>query len=110
MENLRARAGEKSPLRYVALMSVLAMLGCGLSGCASWSAPSVPAANVAPGHYLGMNCEALRQEKLRIGKRQADLAPTLLPVEDEQKREQELSQLSGEIKAIEKVSVDQKCR
>jgi hypothetical protein len=33
----------------------------------------------------------------------------LLPVEDEQKREQELSQLSGEIRAIEKVSADQKC-
>jgi len=109
MENLRARAGEKSPLRYVDLMSVLAMLGCGPSGCASWSAPNVPAANVAPGHYLGMNCEALRLEKLRIGKRQTDLAPTLLPVEDEQKREQELSQLSGEIKAIEKVSAEQKC-
>jgi hypothetical protein len=38
------------------------------------------------------------------------LAPSLVPAEDEQKREQELSQLSGEVKAIEKIFADNKCR
>jgi hypothetical protein len=88
---------------------LLTTFGCGLSSCASWSAPNVPAANVAPDQYLGMNCQALKNEKRRIGSRQTDLAPTLVPVEGEQKREQELSQMSGEVKAIDKVSADKKC-
>jgi hypothetical protein len=109
MEDVCARAAGRSSLRYTALISVLGILACGPSGCASWSAPNVPVAIIAPEQYLGMNCEALRREKQRISTRQTDLAPTLLPVEDEQKREQELSQLSGEMKAIEKVSADKKC-
>jgi hypothetical protein len=88
---------------------ILSMLGCCLSGCANWSSPSVPTANIAPTQYLGMNCAALKTEKQRISTRTAALAPTLLPVEDEQKREQELSQLSGELKAVEKASVEEKC-
>ena len=71
------------------------MLASGLNGCASWSAPTVQPAAIAPGQYLGMSCQQLKNEKRRIGTRQTDLAPTLIPVEDEQKREQELSQLSG---------------
>ena len=70
----------------------------------------MPAADVAPAQYLGMTCQQLKNEKRRIATRQTDLAPSLVPVEDEQKREQELSQLSGEVKAIEKILVDNKCR
>jgi hypothetical protein len=69
----------------------------------------MPAATTAPGQYLGMNCQALKAERQRISSRTAALAPTLLPIEDEQKRQQELSHLSGELKAIEKVSADEKC-
>ena len=43
----------------------------------------------------GMTCQQLKNEKRRIATRQTDLAPSLVPAEDEQKREQELSQLSG---------------
>jgi len=69
----------------------------------------VPAADVAPAPYLGMTCQQLKNEKRRIATRQTDLAPSLVPVEDEQKREQELAQLSGAVKTIDKVSVDKKC-
>jgi len=69
----------------------------------------VPAADVAPAQYLGMTCQQLKNEKRRIATRQTDLAPSLVPVEDEQKREQELAQLSGAVKTIDKVSVDKKC-
>jgi hypothetical protein len=88
---------------------LLTTVGCGLIGCASWTNPTVLAADVPPAQYLGLSCGELKKEKLRIGTRQADLAPTLLPMEDEQKREQELSQMSGELKAIAKVSADNKC-
>jgi hypothetical protein len=94
------------PRAWVLLITAL---GCGLAGCASWSAPSVPAANVATGQYLGMTCPELKSEKTHIATRQAQLAPTLFPVEDEQKREQEISQLSGELKAIETASANNKC-
>ena len=70
----------------------------------------MPAADVAPTQYLGMTCQQLKNEKRRIATRQTDLAPSLVPVEDEQKREQELSQLSGEVKAIDKILADNKCR
>ena len=56
-----------------------------------------------------MSCQQLKNEKRRIGTRQADLLPTLIPVEDEAKREADLSQLSGEVKAIDKVSADKRC-
>jgi hypothetical protein len=56
-----------------------------------------------------MTCQQLKNEKRRIATRQTDLAPSLVPVEDEQKREQELAQLSGAVKTIDKVSVDKKC-
>ena len=79
-----------------ACVLLITALGCGLGGCASWSMPTVPAANVAPDQYLGMSCPDLKSEKTRIAARQSQLAPTLFQVEDEQKREQELSQLSGE--------------
>ena len=69
----------------------------------------MPAADVAPAQYLGMTCQQLKNEKRRIATRQKDLAPSLVPVEDEQKREQELAQLSGAVKTIDKVSVDKKC-
>ena len=69
----------------------------------------MPAADVAPAQYLGMTCQQLKNEKRRIATRQTDLAPSLVPVEDEQKREQELAQLSGAVKTIDKVSVDKKC-
>ena len=69
----------------------------------------MPAADVAPAPYLGMTCRQLKNEKRRIATRQTDLAPSLVPVEDEQKREQELAQLSGAVKTIDKVSVDKKC-
>ena len=85
------------------------MLACGLSGCASWSAPTVQPAAIAPDQYLGMTCQQLKNEKRRVATRQTDLAPTLIPVADEQKREQELSQLSGQVKAIDKVSANNKC-
>ena len=88
---------------------LLTTLGCALTGCANWSAPSVQPANVAPEQYLGMSCQQLKNEKRRIGTRQTDLAPTVIPVEDEPNRQAELSQLSGEIKAIDKVSADKKC-
>ena len=96
-------------LNIFARVLLLTTLGCGLSSCESWSAPNVPAANVAPDQYLGMTCQQLKNEKRRIGTRQTDLAPTIIPVEDEQKREQELSQLSGQVKAIDKASADNKC-
>jgi len=88
---------------------LLTTLGCALTGCANWSAPSVQPANVAPEQYLGMSCQQLKNEKRRIGTRQADLSPTLIPVEDEAKREADLSQLNGEVKAIDKVSADKRC-
>ena len=69
----------------------------------------MPAADVAPAQYLGMTCQQLKNEKRRIATRQTDLAPSLVPVEDEHKREQELAQLSGAVKTIDKVSVDKKC-
>ena len=96
-------------LNAYARVLLLTTLGCSLSSCASWSTPSVPAANVAADQYLGMNCQALKLEKQHIGTRQTQLAPTLLPMEDEQKREQELSQLSGELRTIAKVSADKNC-
>jgi hypothetical protein len=43
----------------------------------------VQPANVAPEQYLGMSCQQLKNEKRRIGTRQAELSPTLIPVEDE---------------------------
>jgi hypothetical protein len=92
-----------------ACVLLIAALGCGLAGCASWSVPTVPMANIATDQYLGMTCPELKSEKTRIATRQGQLAPTLFPVEDEQKREQELSQLSGETKAIEKASASNKC-
>ena len=73
------------------------------------SAPTVQPANIGSEQYLGMSCQQLKNEKRRIGTRQTDLAPTLIPVEDEPKRESELSQLNGEIKAIDKVSAEKKC-
>jgi hypothetical protein len=92
----------------VARKALLLVFGCGLSGCASWSAPTIQPANVGSEQYLGMTCQQLKNEKRRIGSRQTDLAPSLLPVEDEPKREAELSGLSGEAKAIDKVSGDKR--
>ena len=63
------------------------VLASGLNGCASWSAPTVQPAAVSPDQYLGMTCQQLKNEKWRIASRQTDLAPTLIPVADEQKRE-----------------------
>jgi hypothetical protein len=83
---------------------------CGpLGGCSSWSSPSVPAAIVSVGPYETMDCAALKVEKARITSAQARLAPTLIPVVDEGKRESQLSELSGEAQAVEKVSIDHKC-
>ena len=82
---------------------------CAFSGCASWSAPTVQPANIGSEQYLGMTCQQLKNEKARIGTRQTSLAPTLIPMEDESKREADLSQLAGEVKAIDKVSADKRC-
>jgi hypothetical protein len=98
-----------------ALVLVLLALDCGLSGCATsgvpanWTSPTVPAAKVAPEQYLGMSCVALKEEKTKIATRQTQLGPTLIPVVDEQKREQELSELSGELKAVEQATTTNKC-
>ena len=98
-----------------ALVLVFLALDCGLSGCATsgvptnWTSPTVPAAKVATDQYLGMNCVALKEEKTKITTRQAQLGPTLIPVIDEQKREQELSELSGELKAVEQATDKNKC-
>jgi hypothetical protein len=89
---------------------LFAMIGFGFFGCASWSEPTVQPASVAPEQYLGMTCQQLKNEKQRIATRQTHLSPTLIPVEDEPKREADLSQLSGEVKTIDKVSVDKQCR
>jgi hypothetical protein len=95
---------------HICAGAIVLAAASGLAGCASWSNPTVPAADVAPAQYLGMTCQQLKNEKRRIATRQTDLAPSLVPVEDEQKREQELSQLSGEVNAIEKIFADNKCR
>ena len=98
-----------------AFVLVFLALDCGLSGCATsgvpanWTSPTVPAAKVAIDQYLGMNCVALKEEKTKITTRQAQLGPTLIPVVDEQKREQELSELSGELKAVEQATDKNKC-
>jgi hypothetical protein len=98
-----------------ALVLVFLALDCGLSGCATsgvpanWTSPTVPAAKVAIDQYLGMKCVALKEEKTKITTRQAQLGPTLIPVVDEQKREQELSELSGELKAVEQATDKNKC-
>jgi hypothetical protein len=94
---------------HICAGAIVLAAASGLAGCASWSNPTVPAADVAPAQYLGMTCQQLKNEKRRIATRQTDLAPSLVPVEDEQKREQELAQLSGAVKTIDKVSVDKKC-
>ena len=85
------------------------MIGFDFCGCANWSTPTLQPVSVAPEQYLGMSCQQLKNEKRRIGTRQADLSPTLIPVKDEAKREADLSQLSGEVKAIDKVSADKRC-
>jgi hypothetical protein len=59
--------------------------------------------------YQTMDCTALKVEKARIASAQARLAPTLIPVLDEDKRESQLSELSGEAQAVENVSVAHKC-
>jgi hypothetical protein len=82
---------------------------CVLSACASWNSPTVQPASVDDKQYLGMTCERLKVEKARIGRRQADLGPTLIPVHEESQREAELSDLSGEAKAIDKVFADKQC-
>jgi hypothetical protein len=98
----------RQPVRMLSINAsartlIFVTFSCVFSGCASWSTPTVQPANVGSEQYLGMSCQQLKNEKRRIGTRQADLAPSLLAVEDEEKREHELSELSGEVKAIDKV-------
>jgi hypothetical protein len=61
-------------------------------------------AKVPGDKYSGMDCAGLKGAKQQIAARQGDLAPTLIPVKDEQTREQELSHLRGEAAAIDRVS------
>jgi hypothetical protein len=99
-----------------AFVLVFLALDCGLSGCATsgmpanWTSPTVPAAKVAVDQYLGMNCQVLQAEKAKITSRQGQLGPTLIPVADEHKREQELSELSGELNAVDEASTKNNCR
>jgi hypothetical protein len=99
-----------------AFVLVFLALDCTLAGCATssvpanWTSPSVAPAKVAIDQYLGMNCEALKDEKAKIAARQSELGPTLIPVVDESKREKELSELSGEIKAVDEATAKNNCR
>jgi hypothetical protein len=97
-------------LAMAALRTLVLMVVCALAGCASWSSPTIQAASVDDKQYLGMTCESLKVEKGRIGRQQADLGPTLIPVHDESQREAELSEVSGKVKAIDKVFSDKGCR
>jgi hypothetical protein len=98
-----------------ACVLVFLALDCALSGCATsgvpanWTSPTVAPAKVAVDQYLGMNCEALKTEKAKIAARQGELGPTLIPVVDEHKREQELSELSGELKAVDDATTKNNC-
>ncbi len=89
-------------------LAVLMMAGCS-GGCANWANPSITPAQVSGERYSAMDCTGLRTAKQRIAARQASLAPTLIPVKDEQTREEELSQLSGEAAAIDKASGQKGC-
>jgi hypothetical protein len=101
--------------RSVCVLVFLA-LDCALSGCATssvpanWTSPTVAPAKVSLDQYLGMNCEGLKAEKMKITSRQSQLGPTLIPVVDEHKREQELSELSGEMKAVDEATAKNNCR
>jgi hypothetical protein len=94
---------------------VFLTLDCVLSGCATsgvpanWTSPTVAPAKVPVDQYLGMNCEALKAEKTKIASRQSELGPTLIPVVDEHKREQELSELSGKLKAVDDATAKNNC-
>jgi hypothetical protein len=92
-------------IQQVCVLAFAAVCG----GCSSWSSPAVPAATVSMTPYQSMDCTALKSEKARIASAQARLAPTLIPVVDEDKRESQLSELSGESQAVENVSIAHKC-
>lgn len=96
------------PLDTSKALAVLVMAGCS-GGCANWANPSVTPAQVSGERYSAMDCTGLRAAKQHIAARQADLAPTLIPVKDEQTREQELSQLRGEAAAIDRASGQKGC-
>jgi hypothetical protein len=99
-----------------ACVLVFLALDCAVSGCATssvpanWTSPTVAPAKVAIDEYLGMSCQVLQTEKAKIASRQSELGPTLIPVVDEYKREQELSQLSGQLKAVDEATTKNNCR
>ena len=95
------------------------VLWAGLTGCAA-SPTSLPPlsttpANVSPSRlgrdpFEDMTCERLKFEKGKRLKTWSDLKhPPLFPSNTETEREKELTQVQGEIKAIQKVQVDKKC-
>ena len=57
-----------------------------------------------------MTCDRLKLEKAKRQKTSADLKhPPLFPSNTEEEREKQLTQMQGEIKAIQKVQVEKKC-
>ena len=99
-----ARISSREAAARFAAPLAFALLGGGLTGCASSNLMDVPAAQVAAEPYQNMTCERMKSKAAALNSRKADLAPALFPSISEQERENRLAQINGELKTLSEVS------
>ena len=98
----RKRATSTPLYRRCGMLVALGVV-CGLGGCSSWNNEVEPA-NVAPEQYAALTCAEMSRE---IRKLNAAAKPTLFPSNDwEAKR----ALAKGQIKALQTLSADMKCK